>query len=868
MKNNLFAITSIAIAATSTTAFAHDEGFQCGMDCTQRVPDPLNQIRPMDRAQPIAHTLNRGIGSLENGSSIDILVVYTPAAASANGGQAGIESKINMALDELNLATSNSLIGTAFNIAHMEEIAFTEFGSMGAQLGDLRDPSDGVLDEVHPLRDQYKADLVMLVINAGDVCGIANIGVGPGNTPTPENAFSVVASTCLLGPVSAFAHEVGHNMGILHGYEENPCTNGGSRFAKGYVAPDESFQTVMASGGAPRELYFSNPDVSFNAIPTGTLADSEFAADSASAFALAAPVVAKYRDKDMNANGQLDSDEIAAMTLSDCDGNGYPDAFDQDFNQNGIPDACDIAMGTSLDADLDGVPDEAELPIIKVDVDATGTNTGDSWINAIPNLQDAFTLARASGDIDQIWIADGVYLPATNGHRAQGFDLISGTSLYGGFVGTEASLDDRVLGAATTILSGDINQDDTPDLLNREDNTINTLFLHDEDEQIVLDSLIIEGGNANFEVNCGGFMFSGGGMIAFRGDVIINNCEFRNNTALKTAGLQLTNFTKSIVTNSWIHHNTAIDGVFWGATGFFDYDGWVGGVELNGLTSGVENQFINNRVEFNSDNEGTSGCYIAGGQPIFANNIIANNVSNGIYGGGGLAVTLGEDIDIINCTIVNNSSPNSFDYRSSGIINSRSQVTLTNTILWGNSAGGVSDERNQYSESGVGSGHAMNNSVIQGWTDTLFVGTGSTSADPMFTDPVNTDYTLQAGSGAVDMGDNSLVPVDNSDIDDDLDVLEQLPLDFAGNPRFVDDPDTIDTGLGTPAVDAGAYEYQPTIQVCVPDLNNDGSLNFLDVSLFLSLFANADPIADLTNDGSFNFLDVSAFLSAFGMGCP
>jgi hypothetical protein len=130
------------------------------------------------------------------------------------------------------------------------------------------------------------------------------------------------------------------------------------------------------------------------------------------------------------------------------------------------------------------------------------------------------------------------------------------------------------------------------------------------------------------------------------------------------------------------------------------------------------------------------------------------------------------------------------------------------------------------------------------------------------------DYTLQAGSGAIDMGDNALVPVDNIDIDDDMDTLEQLPLDYAGNPRFVDDPDTVDAGLGTPAVDAGAYEYQPMIQVCVPDLNNDGSLNFLDVSLFLSLFANADPIADLTNDGSFNFLDVSAFLSAFGMGCP
>ncbi len=867
MKRTTLGLLGATALGWTSLALAHDQGFQCGMDCDSRVPEPLKQIRPMDRAVGSSHSTNRGIGGLENGSSIDILVVYTPAAASTNGGQAGIESKILMALDELNLSAANSMVATTFNITHMEEIAFTEFGPMGGQLTNLRVPDDGILDSVHPLRDQHKADLVMLVINAGDVCGIANIGVGPGTTPTPENAFSVVASTCLLGPVSAFAHEIGHNMGIIHGYEENPCTNGGSRFAKGYVAPDESFQTIMASGGAPRELYFSNPDVSFNGIPTGTMVDSEFPADSASALSLAAPVVAKYRNRDMNANGIADSDEIAAMALSDCDGNGYPDAYDQDFNGNGIPDACDISMGTSQDTDLDGVPDESELPVIMVDNDAIGLNTGDGWANAMTNLQDAFTLAHASGDIDEIWIADGIYLPATNGQRGQGFDLISGTSLYGGFVGTESSIDDRVPGAAQTILSGDLNQDDAPDLMNREDNTINTLFLHDEDEQITLDGLIIEGGNANFEVNCGGFMFTGGGMVAYRGDVIINNCEFRNNTALKTAGLQLTNQTKSKVTNSWIHHNTAVDGVFWGSTGFFEFEGWVGGVELNGLTEGLENQFINNRVEFNSDNDGTSGCYIAGGRPIFVNNIIANNVSNGQYGGGGLTVVLGDDVEIINCTIVNNTSPNTFDYRSSGITNSRSQVTLINTILWGNSAAGASDERNQYSESGVGAAHSIDNSVVQGWTGTLFTGTGSTGADPMFTDAMNMDYTLQSGSSAIDIGNTSALPIDDVDLDGDMDLLEQLPWDYAGNPRVTDDPDTIDVGTGSPVVDAGAYEYQVD-EVCVADFTNDGSLNFLDVSAFLSLFGAADPQADLTGEGSFNFLDVSAFLAAFGAGCP
>lgn len=55
---------------------------------------------------------------------------------------------------------------------------------------------------------------------------------------------------------------------------------------------------------------------------------------------------------------------------------------------------------------------------------------------------------------------------------------------------------------------------------------------------------------------------------------------------------------------------------------------------------------------------------------------------------------------------------------------------------------------------------------------------------------------------------------------------------------------------------------------CPADLTGEGSLNFLDVSAFLSAYSAMDPAADFVVDGQFNFLDVSAFLNAFGMGCP
>ncbi len=55
---------------------------------------------------------------------------------------------------------------------------------------------------------------------------------------------------------------------------------------------------------------------------------------------------------------------------------------------------------------------------------------------------------------------------------------------------------------------------------------------------------------------------------------------------------------------------------------------------------------------------------------------------------------------------------------------------------------------------------------------------------------------------------------------------------------------------------------------CLADLNGDGSLDFFDVSAFLTAYNAQDLVADFNNDGQFNFFDVSDFLSAYTNGCP
>ncbi len=71
-----------------------------------------------------------------------------------------------------------------------------------------------------------------------------------------------------------------------------------------------------------------------------------------------------------------------------------------------------------------------------------------------------------------------------------------------------------------------------------------------------------------------------------------------------------------------------------------------------------------------------------------------------------------------------------------------------------------------------------------------------------------------------------------------------IDTDLDGNPRFVDDPDTKDTGNGDPPiVDMGAYEFQPVL--CPWDLDGDGNVGVGDLLILLANWSNPYDVADL-----------------------
>src|SRR5437870_283094 len=111
--------------------------------------------------------------------------------------------------------------------------------------------------------------------------------------------------------------------------------------------------------------------------------------------------------------------------------------------------------------------------IIGVKADATGKKDGTSWTDAYTDLQDAIAAAMVPGNtIQQIWVAKGTYKPAgPGGKTSEYFTLVDNVTIYGGFAGTEQGVPDRNITANETILSGDLNGDDTPGGGNITDNS-------------------------------------------------------------------------------------------------------------------------------------------------------------------------------------------------------------------------------------------------------------------------------------------------------------------------------------------------------------------------------------------------------------
>ena len=168
--------------------------------------------------------------------------------------------------------------------------------------------------------------------------------------------------------------------------------------------------------------------------------------------------------------------------------------------------------------------------ILFVKADTPPGGDGTSWATSYTTLQDALAAARQSAGVTEIWVAKGTYKPdegheQTAGDRSASFTLVTGVSLRGGFAGTEDpasfALATRDFVGNATILSGDLQGNDGPDFLNRQDNSMNVVRALAPAEGMILDG---------FTITAAYSLIAGGGL---RPDVslLIVNCRFSDNHA-------------------------------------------------------------------------------------------------------------------------------------------------------------------------------------------------------------------------------------------------------------------------------------------------------------------------------------------------
>lgn len=319
---------------------------------------------------------------------------------------------------------------------------------------------------------------------------------------------------------------------------------------------------------------------------------------------------------------------------------------------------------------------------------------------------------------------------------------------------------------------------------------------------------------------------NGGGLAGIGTELIIGRSSFTGNTANSFGGGAFLNTAAVAATDLDFAENGAATTGSFGSTTFHTFGG--GGIYTTNTSGRIDRaRFVGNRAFAGG------GAYIAGSGVVeLVNSVVANSVTalGGVYANASRPV-------LAQCTIVDNQTFGLYttfnaapDVRNSIF---SGQTNIASTEIAGNGLTSVSA------------------TLINGDAFSVNLGSGVLlDVDPM----LDADFGLRPGSPAIDAGNNTLVP-------------SGITLDLLGAPRFADDPNTADTGVGpAPVVDLGAVEFS-TQAACPGDYDGDGRHTTADFFAFLTLYQFGHSATDIDGNGMVNTNDFFAFLAIYHAGC-
>ena len=272
--------------------------------------------------------------------------------------------------------------------------------------------------------------------------------------------------------------------------------------------------------------------------------------------------------------------------------------------------------------------------------------------------------------------------------------------------------------------------------------------------------------NCRFHHN---FSARGGAIFLSGSNITIENSLFRNNGVRSRGGaICVKNGSNAYISYNRITNNLGSDGA---------------GICFDSATGIVENNWI-------CSNYGST-IKVQFGTPTFTGNIIANNRGYG----NGIAFNLEDfsNVDIVNCTIVDNYATNSSNYNEAIYCVYATNPTISNTILFNP---GI---RELYAEQSVVNSYPFLNYCLVEGGDAGFNHSVVIDEDPLFNTSAGAfPYELSEDSPCIDFGT------------DNIGGYNFPETDFLGNERFWDGD-----GNGSVIIDLGVYEFgsEPPVSI-------------------------------------------------------
>ncbi len=326
-----------------------------------------------------------------------------------------------------------------------------------------------------------------------------------------------------------------------------------------------------------------------------------------------------------------------------------------------------------------------QVTIIYVDDDADGLNVGTSWGNAINSLQDALLLAYFSDKPVEIRVAEGVYTPDQGigimpGDSSASFQLINGVTIKGGYFVDQTALrgqaDIRDINQYESVLSGDLNADDSSSLTTIEDNSFHVITSSENDATAVLDGFTISGSSFVSDRNSDNHS---SGIYTYKSSPTLIDCNFTGNMAAERGAGMYNASSNPVLLNCTFNGNNAPEG----GAGIYN----------------VNSSPILTNCTFSRNSVGGSGAgmYNVNSNPVLQNCIFTSNYA-GMNGGG--MYNERSLLTLTNCTFIDNSAGDDGGAIYSGL----SDISLSDCIF----------EENRSEDDGGGLSHVNGNIQLTG----------------------------------------------------------------------------------------------------------------------------------------------------------